>query len=382
MLRITHGEESSLTSWFFQIDRRLLKLVLILMGIGILASFSAGAANAAKLGHPWYFFGLKTFVFYTVGIVALVAFSILNKKQIIKLSVIGLIVGIVGLLITRFYSVDINSSSRWLVIGGFKLFMPAEILKPSFIILTAWFLEKMHSVYGDNIFSRDAFGFKTVSWWPYILLFVTCVAIIFSHPDFGMSLLYLGVLAVMLLIAKIPLKMFFPVIGVGVIILSAIAMKTMGHVQGRSGQIFYLEPRSQVWFSVNAIKHGGLFGSGEKAFIKDKIAESANDFVYASFAEDFGAIAACALIVILFLVLNNLIKHAFMAKDEFVVYVLAGTAALFGGQVCFNLMTSLHLVISKGMTLPFVSYGGWSVIVLCVLFGMVLGLIREDTWNR
>ena len=86
--------------------------------------------------------------------------------------------------------------------------------------------------------------------------------------------------------------------------------------------------------------------------------------------------------LLLLLVLNKLIKHAIHAREDFVVFALAGTAALFGGQICFNLMTALHLFISKGMTLPFISYGGVSFISFCIIFGMILALIREDTWNK
>ena len=104
--------------------------------------------------------------------------------------------------------------------------------------------------------------------------------------------------------------------------------------------------------------------------------------MYSAIAEDWGAVGACLLVVVLFLILNNLIKHATLAKDDFVVYAVAGAGALFGGQICFNLMTALHLLINKGMTLPFVSYGGISFVTFCVLFGMILSIIREDTWNK
>lgn len=381
MLKIRRGEESKLTSWFFEIDKPLLMLIGILIAIGAFVSLPAGAANAAKIGQPWYHFAVKAIIFYIVGIFLLFGCSMMNKKQIIRFSVAGLIVGLILLLITHVNPTPLNHSSRWAVIGGFKV-MPAEILKPFFIVLTAWFLEKMHSVYGDNIFTKETLGLKKYSWWPYILLFAICVTIIFKHPDFGMSLLYVGVLCIMLFVARFPLKILIPAVVTGVIAMSVIAFKTMGHVQDRSEQMFHVARSSQVWFSLNAIRHGGLLGSGEKAFVKDRLAESVNDFVYASIVEDFGAIAGCLLIVVLFMLVNNLIKRAMSAKDEFVVYVLTGAVALFVGQVCFNLMTALHIGITKGMTLPFVSYGGWAIIILCILFGMVLGLIREDTWNR
>jgi cell division protein FtsW len=381
MLRITRGEESKLTSWFFEIDKRLLSLILILILIGAVAAFSAGAANAYKLGKPWFHFVSRSLCFYSIGGIILFICSMLNKKQIIRISVLGLLFGLFGLFMTFVFPGKLNNSARWANIAGIS-FMPAEILKPSFIILTAWFLEKMHSIYGDNIFSKETLRFNKYSWWPYLLLFATCVAIIFSHPDFGMSLLYVGVLGVMLFVARMPWKLIFVLGGGAIAVLSVIALTTLQHVHNRTEQMFHLVYKSQVWFSVNAIRHGGLFGSGDKSFVQDQLAESVNDFVYASIAEYAGALGACALVVVLFLVLNSLIKHAISAKDEFVMYVLAGTAALFGGQICFNLMTALHLFINKGMTLPFVSYGGWSILVMCALFGMVLALIREDTWNR
>ena len=116
--------------------------------------------------------------------------------------------------------------------------------------------------------------------------------------------------------------------------------------------------------------------------VKDVLPESTNDFVYSAIAEDWGAIGCIALLLLLLLVLNKLVNHAIHAHDNMVIYALAGTAALFGGQICFNLMTALHLIISKGMTLPFISYGGVSFVTFCIIFGMMLSLIREDTWNK
>ena len=104
--------------------------------------------------------------------------------------------------------------------------------------------------------------------------------------------------------------------------------------------------------------------------------------MYSAIAEDWGAIVASGLVILLFVILMKMIKHAIYAKDDFVVYAVAGAAALFGGQICFNLMTALHLFLNKGMTLPFVSYGGVSFITFCILFGMLLAIIREDTWNK
>lgn len=383
MLRITRGEESKLTSWYFEIDRGLLVSILLLVCIGAITMISAGAAQAARMipPRPWFYFFQKALPAYGLGLLCLFGFSMLNKKQTIRISIVGLVVGLISLVLTFVHPVFVKGSSRWANIGGFS-FMPADILKPSFIILTAWFLAKMHKVYGSDIFlNKEAWKLKKISWWPYLILFLLCIFIIFNHPDVGNSLLYVCVLFVMLFVAGFPWKMMPAMFGVlGLMAVAAFAV--MPHVRARAMQMFYVAPRTQVWYSINSIKHGGLFGSGDESYVKDVLPESTNDFVYSAIAEDWGAIGACLLVVVLFVILNNLIKHATHAKDDFVVYAVTGAAAVFGGQVCFNLMTALHLFINKGMTLPFVSYGGVSFITFCVLFGMLLAIIREDTWNK
>ncbi len=381
MLRITRGEESKLTSWYFEIDRGLLGLILVLVVIGAITMITAGSAEAAKMGQPWFFFIKKAIPPYLIGLFCLFGCSMLSKQNVIRVSIGCLILGIIGLFITLVHPVVVKGSARWAHIGGFG-FMPADVLKPALIVLTAWFLNKMRKLYGSDIFlNKEAWRAKWLSWWPYIVIFLLCVAVFFKHPDIGNLFLYLGVLFVMLFVAGFPLK-FMPAVLGGVGVLATIVILTKEHVRGRFYHMFDVDRWSQAWYSINSIKHGGLFGSGSDAYVKDVLPESTNDFVYAAIAEDWGAVGCIALVLLLLVVLNKLIKHAIHAREDFVVYAIAGTAALFGGQICFNLMTALHLVISKGMTLPFISYGGVSFITFCVVFGMTLALIREDTWNR
>ena len=383
MLRITRGEDSKLTSWYFEIDRKLLGYVLILVFVGAITMISAGSAQAARMipPQPWFLFIQKALPAYILGLVCLFGFGMLNKRQVIRVSVAGLVIGLIGLVLTIVHPMVVKGSSRWANIGGIT-FMPADILKPAFIVLTAWFLAKMHKVYGGDIFlNKNAWKINKISWWPYLTLFAICIFIIFRHPDVGNSLLYVCVLFVMLFVAGFPWKMLPGMLGV-LALMGAAAFTFMPHVRARAAQMFEVAPRTQVWYSLNSIKHGGLFGSGDESYVKDVLPESTNDVVYSAIAEDWGAIGACLLVVLLFLILNNLIKHAIYAKDDFVIYAITGAAALFGGQICFNLMTALHLLINKGMTLPFVSYGGVSFVTYCVLFGMILALIREDTWNK
>lgn len=381
MLRLTRGEESKLTAWYFELDRGLLTMILLLVVVGAITMITAGSAEAAKMGQPWFFFIKKAIPAYILGLTCLFGCSMLSKQSVIRLSILCLIVGIFGLLVTLAHPVVVKGSARWAHIGGFG-FMPADVLKPALIVLTAWFLNKMRGAYGSDIFlNKEAWRAKWLSWWPYIAIFLLCVAVFFKHPDIGNLFLYLGVLFVMLFVAGFPLK-FLPFVFGGVGALSAIVILTKEHVRSRFLHMFDVDRWTQAWYSINSIKHGGLFGSGSDAYVKDVLPESTNDFVYAAIAEDWGAVGCIALVLLLLLVLNRLIKHAIHAREDFVVFALAGTAALFGGQICFNLMTALHLFVSKGMTLPFISYGGVSFISFCIIFGMILALVREDTWNK
>lgn len=381
MLRLTRGEESKLTAWYFELDRGLLTMILLLVVIGAITMITAGSAEAAKMGQPWFFFIKKAIPAYMLGLTCLFGCSMLSKQSVIRVSILCLIVGIFGLLVTLAHPVVVKGSARWAHIGGFG-FMPADVLKPALIVLTAWFLNKMRGAYGSDIFlNKEAWRAKWLSWWPYIAIFLLCVAVFFKHPDIGNLFLYLGVLFAMLFVAGFPLK-FLPFVLGGVGVLSAIVILTKEHVRSRFLHMFDVDRWTQAWYSINSIKHGGLFGSGSDAYVKDVLPESTNDFVYAAIAEDWGAVGCIALVLLLLLVLNRLIKHAIHAREDFVVFALAGTTALFGGQICFNLMTALHLFVSKGMTLPFISYGGVSFISFCIIFGMILALVREDTWNK
>ena len=381
MLRIRRGEESKLTSWYFEIDRGLLGLILLLVVIGAITMITAGSAEAAKMGQPWFFFIKKAIPAYLLGLACLFGSSMLSKQGVIRLSIVCLVLGIIGLFVTLVHPVAVKGSARWAHIGGFG-FMPADVLKPAFVVLTAWFLNKMHNVYGSDIFlNKEAWRARWLSWWPYLVVFGICAATFFKHPDIGNLFLYICVLFIMLFVAGFPWKFIPGVVGV-MGVLATVVIMTKEHVRGRFQHIFDVDRWSQAWYSINSIKHGGLFGSGSDAYVKDVLPESTNDFVYAAIAEDWGAIGCIALLLLLLFVLNKLINHAIHARDNFVIYATVGVAALFGGQICFNLMTALHLVISKGMTLPFISYGGVSFVTFCVLFGIVMALIREDTWNK
>ena len=379
---IDRTEESILTSWYYETDRRLLWCVLTMILLSVIFVISAGSIKAEHMGQPWYYFLVKAVPFYIMGIITLLVTSFLNKKQVLWLSGANLVFGLLLLPLTVIAPHIINNSARFVKLGGLNI-MPSDIMKPGFIIMTAYFLSKMKERYGANIFfNKEAWRFDTwLSWSYYLALFLLVVGIVFNHPDLGTSVLYLAVFSAMIFIAGLPLVLIPVLGGVGLLML-VVAFFTFGHVHRRILAFFTGSGDTyQVDNSVDSIRHGGLLGSGDDAFVKQYLPDVHTDFIFAAIAEDLGAIMACGLLVLLFCVFRSLIQNATNARDLFVLYATGGAAALFGTQICFNMLTTLNLFAPKGMTLPFISYGGSSLLAYCLLFGMILALIREDKWK-
>jgi cell division protein FtsW len=374
-------EESKLTSWYFEIDRRLLLCVAVLVFIGMIAMGSAGSVAAERIGQPWHFFILKALPFYVAGLAVFFISSMLDKKWVIRVSALNLVVCLALLAVTLVAPAAVKGSARFVDLGLASV-MPSDLMKPGFIFITAWFLALMKSRYGADIFTvKEAWRPGLVSWWTYLAVFVPAFVIILTHPDLGTSMLYFAVLSAMVFMAGLPWWMIPVLLGcVGAA--GAFAFFTMPHVHGRIVGFFSGGGDDyQVRQSIQSIQHGGLWGSGDDAFVKQSLPDAHTDFVFSAIAEDFGAVAACALLGLLWYMMKCLVGNALRARDPFVFYAVTGAAALFGTQVCINIMSALHLFAPKGMTLPFISYGGSSFVAFCLLFGMILAVIREDKWK-
>ena len=374
-------EDSKFTSWYYGTDRKLLGYVLGLIFIGMLCVVSAGSVQALRKGWEWYFFLQKMLPFYIVGIGTLFVASMLNKKWVLGISALNVAVCFLLLLWTVINPVASHGSERWAVIGGLQL-MPSDIMKPGLVIITAWFLAQMKEKFGNNIFLTPLpWRFAKLSWWTYLIPFGLVLLILFRQPDIGTTLLFMAVVGTMLFIAGLPRKIWLPLFGVfgGV---GFLAFLFAPHVHRRVLEFFKpLDPTTQVGYSVNAIRQGGLFGMGDEAFAKELLPDAHTDFIFAALAEDWGAILACGLLVLLLIVIRRLTVTAMSARDTFVFYAVGGTTALFATQICINLATTLGLMPPKGMTLPFISSGGSSFLGYCLLFGMILAIVREDKWK-
>ena len=388
MIKINRTEESRLTSWYFETDRKLLVMVLIMVLVAMIMAISSGSAmfvRTMNMAHKvqWYDFFVRMIPFYIIGVLTMIGVSMTDKKTVLRLAWADFIVFFILLVGTMLFPHELNNSHRWLVLPGLPNIMPSDLMKPGFVILTAWFISKMRAVYGGDMFDlrRTLFQVKTWSWAWYFAPLVIVLAIQFWHPDFGTMLLYLGTLGIMLILAGLPGKWIASMFGVGGG-LFALGVAFLPHVRARTLALFApVDPHSQIGFALRAIRNGGLSGAGDKAHVVENLPMAESDFVLSVICENFGAIMSCGLIVLLAIVFWRLLHQSKCARDDFVSNAIAGTAAMFGIQVCINLASTLRIMPAKGMTLPFISHGGSSFVAYCLLFGMALALIREDKWQ-
>ncbi|MDR1696832.1 MAG: FtsW/RodA/SpoVE family cell cycle protein [Rickettsiales bacterium] len=375
-------EESKLTDWYFEIDRRLLFAVLIMALVGLWAMLSAGSVAAERIGQPWHFFFIKAIWFFPIGLAALFISSFMNKKWTVRLSALNVIACVGLLLLTLVLPSPIKGSARWIEIAGFS-FMPADLLKPGFIFMTAWFLTRMEQICDGNSIFTSPRAWRWDGWPIYLSVFVPALLIMLMHPDVGTAALYFAVFGAMLFIAGLPWKWVGAMAG-GLAALGGFAFLTMSHFRMRVLGFLGLAgggDNYQIRKSTESIRHGGLFGQGSDSFVKASLPDAHTDFVYSAIAEDFGAIIACVLLIGFVYILKRLATDAANARDKFVFYAVSGVFAIFALQIFINLGSALGLVPPKGMTLPFISYGGSSFMAFCIMFGLTLGIVREDRWK-
>ena len=388
MFKINRTEESRLTSWYFETDRKLLVMVLGMILVAMIMAISSGSAmfvRTMNMAHKvqWYDFFVRMIPFYVIGVITMIGVSMADKKTVMRLAWADFIVFFVLLIGTVLFPHEWNHSHRWLMLPGLPRVMPSDLMKPGFVMVTAWFISKMRDIYDGDMFNlkRTLFQVKTWSWAWYLAPLAIVLAIQFWHPDFGTMLLYLGTLFVMLFMAGLPGKWVASALGIAVGV-GALGITFLSHVRARTlGMFGAVDPHSQIGFALRAIRNGGLFGAGDKAYVVENLPMAESDFVLSVICENFGAIASCGLIVLLWFVFWRLLHQSKYARDDFVSNAIIGTAAMFGIQVCINLASTLRIMPAKGMTLPFISHGGSSFVAYCLLFGMVMALIREDKWR-
>ena len=355
-----------LSAWWWTVDRLMLAALVALMVGGIVFSLAASPPVAVRLGLDSFHFVNRHVMFLVPAFIVLVGTSFLTLPQIRRVSVIVFIVSVALMVATLFFGAEVKGARRWIVLLGVNI-QPSEFLKPAFVIIISWLFAESGR--------RPEMPSNTIS----LGIFLGVMSLLVLQPDFGQTMLIAAVWGALFFVAGMRMIWVLGLAGTAVIGLLG-AYATVPHVARRIRR--FLDPGSGDTFQIDAaiesFVRGGWLGQGPgEGTIKRILPDSHADFVFAVAAEEFG-IVVCLVVVSLFafIVLRALLS-AFRAEDAFTRFATAGLALLFGMQSAINMAVNIHLIPAKGMTLPFISYGGSSLVSLAYGMGMLLALTRE-----
>jgi len=348
-------------------DRPLLIIAAILFALGILFSMSASPAATARIqiGEAFYFAGRQA-AYAACGVIAMLAAASLDPRQIRRASVIVVAIFLPLALLASIFGNEIKGAQRWFDIGFFSL-QPSEILKPALIVVWAWML-------GESM-KQPGFPGRAVA----IALYGATAAVLLSQPDIGQTALLGMCLAPMLILSGVALRY---VLGGGVLaVLGAWAIYNF-YPHARERVDTFLNPEGDAAYQVNraldAIASGGVFGRGPgEGVIKTRLPDAHADFVFAVAAEEFGLIASIGLIAVFGALAFRGLSRASRLNEPFEQLAASGLITLLVAQACIHIAVNLSLLPAKGMTLPFISFGGSSMIGSALALGCCLSLLRD-----
>ncbi len=363
-------DKSPVSTWWWTVDRWFLAAFLSLMGLGIVLSFAASPAVAQRIGLDPFHFATRQIIFTVPAVGVMLAVSFLDVRQIRRMAIIMLGVMLVLMVAVLYVGVEVKGARRWVSMAGISI-QPSEFLKPAFVIICAWLFaeHKRQPDIPGNLFAMILLGLV--------------VSLLVAQPDFGQTMLVTGTWGVMFFMAGLP--------WVWIILLGATGMagvfaayEVFPHIAARIDKFMTGEGDTfQVDMGREALINGGWFGVGPgEGTIKRVIPDSHADFVFAVAGEEYGLILCFFIMLIFaFIVLRGL-NTALKEHDDFTRYAIGGLVTVFGLQSIINMCVNLQLMPAKGMTLPFISYGGSSQIAIAISMGMVLALTRKKPERR
>jgi cell division protein FtsW len=363
---ISRSDRGALARWWFTVDKLLLTSFFLVMAAGLIVNLAASPPVAARLGlDPFHFFQRQ--LTYLVPAALLMVLASFLDERLARWTSLGiLIVGILLMALALVTGPEVKGAHRWVQIGPLNL-QPSEFVKPAFVIIAAWLL-------AESARLPDMPGFLMAS-----LLFMLIVGLLVLQPDLGQAALVSLVFALMLLTYGISWKMVLGLASLGVAGV-AIAYRAFPHVASRIDR--FLSPDKGDTFqtdtAMQAFGNGGLFGTGPGAGEAKQILPDAHaDFIFSVLGEEFGFVAGAVLVGLFCFIVLRVLLRALEEPGSFGALALTGLVAIFGLQAIINMGVNLSLLPAKGMTLPFISYGGSSLLSMAYAMGLVLALGRR-----
>jgi cell division protein FtsW len=359
-------DQSPVARWWWTVDRWSLGALALLLGFGSVMSMAASPAVAERLGYAPLHFAERHLVMVPLALAIILGVSLLAPRTVRRLAFIGFALALVGVAMTFAIGAEIKGARRWINLPGFSL-QPSEFVKPTFTIVAAWLFAEQKE--------RPRFPGNAIS----IALFLALVVMLFRQPDLGMAVVVAVVWFAQFFMAG--LRLYWAAAGTLVGLAGFVgAYVWLPHVASRINR--FLDPAAgdsyQVNRSIEAFANGGLWGRGPgEGTVKDVLPDAHADFVFAVAGEEFGLVVCVIIVgVFAFIVLRGF-SRLLQEGNLFVLLSATGLLIQFGLQAVINMASSLHLIPTKGMTLPFLSYGGSSMLALALGMGMMLALTRR-----
>jgi len=371
--RLSRADRTPLGLWFWEIDRVLLLLVSMLIAIGLVAVAAASPVAAQKLStstaslDPLYYF-YRQLMWVIVGVPVMLSISMLPKVQARRFAIYGTLTCLALLFLVPLIGTSVNGAQRWIGSGAFRL-QPSEFLKPFFAVSLAWVLSlRLHD--------------QSLPVVPLSFVLTGVIAVLLmGQPDLGQTVIFGATWFVLVLVAGLSMRIMA---GLGVAGLAGIVLAYFFYpvAQQRINIWLFAEGDSfQVEKAHATLTSGGLIGTGPGAGLaKFQLPEAHTDYIFSVIGEEFGIIACVAIAILYLAIIVRVLVRLLDEEDSFLILAVTALIAQFGGQAIINMAVNTQLFPSKGMTLPFISYGGSSFIALSIGMGLLLSLTRRNPY--
>ena len=359
--------EPILPKWWRTLDRWALSCILMLFGVGMLLGLAASPPLAEKNGFEPFHYVQRQAVFGSLAMIAMMLTSMMSPTLVRRLAVVGFIGAYIALALLPVFGTDFGKgATRWYSLG-FASVQPSEFLKPGFVVVAAWMMAASLEINGPP---GKAWSFG---------LCISIVLMLALQPDFGQACLVLFGWGVMYFVAGAPIVLLVGMAGL-VILAGTVAYANSEHFARRIDDFLSVDvdPTTQLGYATNAILEGGLFGVGVgEGEVKWSLPDAHTDFIIAVAAEEYGLILVLCIIALYASVVVRSLLRLVRERDPFIRLAGTGLTCMFGVQAMINMGVAVRLLPAKGMTLPFVSYGGSSVIASGIALGMLLAFTRS-----
>ena len=351
--------------WWLDIDKVNFLLIVSLIIFGLMMAFSSSPAVAKKISVDNLFFIKKQIIFVFIATLTIVFISFFDKQQIKVVSIFAILTCLILLVMVLVFGSEAKGAKRWIMVLGFNL-QPSEFTKIFFLVFNAFLLQKL----------KDHKWF--IKYGSSAALYLTIVTLLILQPDFGMTLIFTVLWLIQLFIFGLPLFLIIVFACMG-IVGGIVGYFSMAHVADRINKFLNLNEKNyQVERAVDAYINGGFFGVGPgNGLVKKYIPDAHTDFIFAVVAEEFGIISCIFIMVIFLIVISRVIKRVKIEDDLFCKLTVVGLISQIALQTLINIGVSVGMLPTKGMTMPFISYGGSSLIAVSIGFGIILSLTKK-----